>query len=119
MANADTRAAIADNAAKAVMGKRKALAKSMGGSFRRIQCTPELPPSDVMGFSVNNQKSGTFVFHPSPVIPYILLADKINRTIPRESALARAGGKKIAQENLPRQEIQREILEENFGSSIS
>ncbi len=64
----------------------KALAKSMGGAFRRIQFTPDLLPSDVTGFSVYNQKSGEFVFHPGPVMANVLLADEINRTIPRTQA---------------------------------
>jgi MoxR-like ATPase len=64
----------------------KALAKSMGGTFRRIQFTPDLLPADVTGFSVYDQKSGEFVFHPGPVLCNILLADEINRTIPRTQA---------------------------------
>ena len=64
----------------------KALARSMGGSFRRIQFTPDLLPSDVTGFSVYDQKSGEFVFHPGPVMSNVLLADEINRTIPRTQA---------------------------------
>jgi len=64
----------------------KAIAKSMGGVFRRIQFTPDLLPSDVTGFSVYNQKSGDFVFHPGPVMSNVLLADEINRTIPRTQA---------------------------------
>jgi MoxR-like ATPase len=66
---------------KTVMAK--ALAISMGGDFRRIQFTPDLLPSDVTGFSVYDQKSGDFVFHPGPVMSNVLLADEINRTIPR------------------------------------
>ena len=66
---------------KTVMAK--ALAISMGGVFRRIQFTPDLLPSDVTGFSVYDQKSGDFVFHPGPVMSNVLLADEINRTIPR------------------------------------
>jgi MoxR-like ATPase len=69
---------------KTVMAK--ALARSMGGEFRRIQFTPDLLPSDVTGFSVYNQKSGDFVFHPGPVMCNVLLADEINRTIPRTQA---------------------------------
>jgi MoxR-like ATPase len=69
---------------KTVMAK--ALARSIGGSFRRIQFTPDLLPSDVTGFSIYNQKSGEFVFHPGPVMSNILLADEINRTIPRTQA---------------------------------
>jgi MoxR-like ATPase len=66
---------------KTVMAK--ALAISMGGVFRRIQFTPDLLPSDVTGFSVYDQKSGDFVYHPGPVMSNVLLADEINRTIPR------------------------------------
>ena len=64
----------------------KALAKSMGGIFRRIQFTPDLLPADVTGFSVYNQKTGDFVFHPGPVLANVLLAVEINRTIPRTQA---------------------------------
>jgi len=69
---------------KTVMAK--ALARSIGGVFKRIQFTPDLLPSDVTGFSIYNQKSGDFVFHPGPVMSNILLADEINRTIPRTQA---------------------------------
>ena len=69
---------------KTVMAK--ALARSIGGSFKRIQFTPDLLPSDVTGFSIYNQKSGEFVFHPGPVMSNVLLADEINRTIPRTQA---------------------------------
>jgi len=64
----------------------KALAISMGGIFRRIQFTPDLLPADVTGFSVYDQKKGEFVFHPGPVFCNVLLADEINRTIPRTQA---------------------------------
>ena len=64
----------------------KALARSIGGSFRRIQFTPDLLPADVTGFSIYDRKSGDFVFHPGPVMSHILLADEINRTIPRTQA---------------------------------
>jgi len=64
----------------------KALAKSMGGIFRRIQFTPDLLPADVTGFSVYDQKTGEFVFRPGPVFCNVLLADEINRTIPRTQA---------------------------------
>jgi MoxR-like ATPase len=71
----------------------KALARSMGGVFRRLQFTPDLLPSDVTGFSVYNQKSGEFVFHPGPVMSNVLLADEINRTIPRtQSSLLESMG---------------------------
>lgn len=109
-------AAIADNAAEVVVGKKrvlelmivalmaeghvlvedvpglgktliaKAIARSIGGEFRRIQFTPDLLPADVTGFSVYDQKAGAFVFHPGPVVCNVLLADEINRTIPRTQA---------------------------------
>lgn len=61
----------------------RALAKSIGGTFRRIQFTPDLLPSDITGFNIYNQKEGQFVFQKGPVMSNILLADEINRTIPR------------------------------------
>ena len=61
----------------------KSLAKSIGGSFARIQFTPDLLPADITGFNVYDQKTGQFAFHPGPVITNVLLADEINRTIPR------------------------------------
>jgi len=64
----------------------KALAKTLGGTFRRLQCTPDLLPGDVTGSSVFNQKTGDFQFHPGPVFTQILLADEINRATPRAQA---------------------------------
>jgi MoxR-like ATPase len=61
----------------------RCLAKSIGGSFHRIQFTPDLLPSDITGFNVYNQKESCFNFQPGPVMSNILLADEINRTIPR------------------------------------
>ena len=61
----------------------KSLAKSIGGSFNRVQFTPDLLPADITGFSVYDQQTGRFSFHPGPVITHVLLADEINRTIPR------------------------------------
>ena len=61
----------------------KALAKSIGGSFNRVQFTPDLLPADITGFNVYDQKTGQFSFHSGPVITHVLLADEINRTIPR------------------------------------
>lgn len=61
----------------------KALAKSMHGSFKRVQFTPDLLPADITGFNVYNQQKGDFSFQPGPVMCNILLADEINRTIPR------------------------------------
>ena len=61
----------------------KSLAKSIKGSFKRIQFTPDLLPADVTGFNVYDQKSGQFKFQPGPVLTNILLADEINRAIPR------------------------------------
>ena len=61
----------------------KALARSVGGRFMRIQFTPDLLPSDVTGLSVWNKESGKFEFRRGPVFTNILLADEINRATPR------------------------------------
>ncbi|MBM3980697.1 MAG: MoxR family ATPase [Planctomycetes bacterium] len=69
----------------------KAVAAAVGGRFARVQCTPDLLPGDVTGFSVFNQKSREFEFLPGPVFADVLLADEINRTTPRtQSALLEA-----------------------------
>ena len=66
----------------------KAIAKSIGGTFRRIQFTPDLLPSDVTGVSVFNQKTREFEFRPGPVMAQIVLTDEINRATPKtQSAL--------------------------------
>ncbi|HKW07744.1 MAG TPA: MoxR family ATPase [Candidatus Dormibacteraeota bacterium] len=71
----------------------RALATSVGGTFRRIQCTPDLLPSDITGASVFNQKDLTFEFVPGPVFANIVLADEVNRATPRtQSALLEAMG---------------------------
>jgi MoxR-like ATPase len=71
----------------------RALATSVGGTFRRIQCTPDLLPSDITGSSVFNQKDLSFEFIPGPVFANILLADEVNRATPRtQSALLEAMG---------------------------
>jgi len=61
----------------------RAVARSIDCGFRRIQCTPDLLPSDVTGVHVFNQRSGQFEFHPGPVMTNILLVDEINRATPR------------------------------------
>ena len=69
----------------------KALAQCLGGRLARIQCTPDLLPTDVTGFSLFNQKTHEFEFHPGPVFADVLLADELNRTTPRtQSALLEA-----------------------------
>ena len=69
----------------------KALAKAVGGRFARIQCTPDLLPSDITGFNIYNQKDREFEFRRGPVFSDILLADEINRATPRtQSALLEA-----------------------------
>jgi MoxR-like ATPase len=71
----------------------RALARSMGCTFKRIQCTPDLLPTDVTGTSVFNQKTTEFEFRPGPVFAHVLLADEINRTTPRtQAALLEAMG---------------------------
>ena len=61
----------------------RSLAKSMGGTFKRIQFTPDLLPADVTGFNIYDRQSGQFKFQPGPVMANVLLADEINRAIPR------------------------------------
>lgn len=69
----------------------KALARSVSGQFCRIQFTPDLLPSDIVGSSVFNSKSGEFAFNRGPVFANVVLADEINRTTPRtQSALLEA-----------------------------
>src|SRR5689334_19240271 len=69
----------------------RSIATSLGISFKRIQCTPDLLPNDVTGVSIFNQKTGEFEFKPGPIFVNILLADEINRATPRtQSALLEA-----------------------------
>ncbi|MEX0793678.1 MAG: MoxR family ATPase [Pirellulaceae bacterium] len=69
----------------------KALARSLSGEFCRLQFTPDLLPSDIIGSNVFNSNSGEFVFHPGPIFSNIVIADEINRSSPRtQSALLEA-----------------------------
>jgi MoxR-like ATPase len=69
----------------------RSLAISLGGDFKRLQCTPDLLPNDVTGVSIFNQQTSEFEFRPGPVFVNILLADEINRATPRtQSALLEA-----------------------------
>jgi MoxR-like ATPase len=69
----------------------RALARSLGCVFKRIQCTPDLLPNDITGSSIFNPKTADFEFRPGPVFAQILLADEINRATPRaQSALLEA-----------------------------
>lgn len=69
----------------------RSLAISLGCSFARLQCTPDLLPSDITGVFVFNQKTSDFEFRPGPIMNHILLADEINRATPRaQSALLEA-----------------------------
>src|SRR5512138_2618317 len=71
----------------------KALARSIDAQFKRIQFTPDLLPSDILGVSIYNQREQAFEFHEGPVFTNILLADEINRASPRtQSALLEAMG---------------------------
>ncbi|HWI57008.1 MAG TPA: MoxR family ATPase [Bacillota bacterium] len=71
----------------------KALARSLAAQFKRIQFTPDLLPSDILGVSIFNQRDQQFHFHEGPVFTHILLADEINRASPRtQSALLEAMG---------------------------
>jgi MoxR-like ATPase len=66
----------------------RSLAKSLGCSFKRIQFTPDMLPSDIIGVSIYNQKTNNFEFHPGPVMAQVVLADEINRGTPKlQSAL--------------------------------
>ncbi|MEG4581184.1 MoxR family ATPase [Microcoleus sp. MON1_C5] len=66
----------------------KSLARSLDGKFQRIQCTPDLLPTDITGTNIWNPRSGEFEFLPGPVFANVLLADEINRATPRtQSAL--------------------------------
>ncbi len=64
----------------------RALARSVGCTFKRIQCTPDLLPTDVTGASIFNQKTVEFEFRPGPLFAQVVLADEINRTTPRTQA---------------------------------
>jgi MoxR-like ATPase len=69
----------------------KAVARSIGCTFKRIQFTPDLLPSDVTGVSVYNQKTGEFEYHPGPIVSQFVLGDEINRATPKtQSALLEA-----------------------------
>src|SRR5262249_48318541 len=69
----------------------KALAKCFAGDFKRVQFTPDLLPTDILGSSVYNPKDSSFAFKEGPVFTHVLLADEINRASPRtQSALLEA-----------------------------
>ncbi len=69
----------------------RAIGQSLGGSFKRIQCTPDLLPADVLGVSVYSPKTGEFSFREGPILSNVLLVDEINRATPRtQSALLEA-----------------------------
>jgi MoxR-like ATPase len=73
----------------------KALARSFAGDFKRVQFTPDLLPSDILGSSIFNPQDGTFTFREGPVFTNVLLADEINRASPRtQSALLEAMGER-------------------------
>jgi MoxR-like ATPase len=82
----------------------KAIAAALGGQFARIQCTPDLLPSDVTGFQVFDQNRREFQFLPGPVFSDILLADEINRTSPRtqSSLLEAMAERQVTIDNTPR-----------------
>src|SRR5437763_2827261 len=69
----------------------RSMARSIGGTFRRLQCTPDLLPSDVTGVSVFDQRTSQFEFRAGPIFANVLLADEINRATPRtQSAVLEA-----------------------------
>lgn len=83
----------------------RSLARSVGCSFKRIQFTPDLLPSDVTGVSIYNQKSNDFEFREGPILSQIVLADEINRATPRtqSSLLESMAEKQITVEGISRQ----------------
>jgi MoxR-like ATPase len=70
--------------AKTIMAR--AFARTVGCTFKRIQCTPDLLPTDVTGGSIFNQKTGEFEFRPGPIFAQVVLSDEINRATPRTQA---------------------------------
>ncbi len=70
--------------AKTIMAR--AFARTVGCTFKRIQCTPDLLPTDVTGGSIFNQKSSEFEFRPGPIFAQVVLSDEINRATPRTQA---------------------------------
>jgi MoxR-like ATPase len=69
----------------------RVLAQSLGGTFRRVQCTPDLLPSDVTGVAIFDQRASAFEFRPGPIFANVLMADEINRATPRtQSAVLEA-----------------------------
>src|ERR1022692_997937 len=85
----------------------KALARSLDAKFKRIQFTPDLLPSDILGVSVFNQRDQQFYFHEGPVFTNVLLADEINRASPRtQSALLEAMGESQVSVDGERRDLQ-------------
>ncbi len=82
----------------------RSLAKSIGCSFKRIQFTPDLLPSDVTGVSIYNQKTNDFEFREGPILSQVVLADEINRATPRtqSSLLESMAEKQITVEGISR-----------------
>src|SRR6187549_1102369 len=73
----------------------RALARSVGCTFKRLQCTPDLLPTDITGVSIFNQKTAEFEFRAGPIFAQIVLADEVNRATPRtQSALLEAMGER-------------------------
>lgn len=92
----------------------KVLARSIDARFKRVQFTPDLLPSDILGVAIYNQRDQQFQFHEGPVFTNILLADEINRASPRtQSALLEAMG-----EGQVSVDGERRNLSENFSSSL-
>jgi MoxR-like ATPase len=89
----------------------KALARGIGGRFARCQCTPDLLPGDITGFSIFNQKSHEFEFREGPVFADVLLADEINRATPRtQSALLEAMAKRQVTVDTRRYQLSRQFF---------
>jgi len=89
----------------------KALARSIDAKFKRVQFTPDLLPSDILGVSIYNQREQAFEFHEGPVFTNILLADEINRASrARSPAPARGDGRKAGQRRGERRQLRSSSL---------
>lgn len=89
----------------------RALAKSVGCAFKRVQCTPDLLPNDITGASIFNPKTTEFEFRPGPIFAQIVLADEINRTTPRtQAALLEAMAERMVTVDNDTYELERPFL---------
>jgi len=99
----------------------KAIARSLGCSFRRIQFTPDLLPSDVTGLSIYNQKTREFEFRQGPVFANVVLVDEVNRAMPRsllEPVLHQKGNHDFGSANLCQQIALEAMRDGSYGKHL-